>query len=702
MPVVDVRVKIGRDGPARVVQVRFPGDAITASMERDAADGASSSGGGLGLRRHKQEPELHTPLLFSLIKQLGPDAEKKSVRLLLVSSLNEESQQAEGKHGKKQDGNKGSSAKPGAGGAAVPKVSSKIEALLGASANAAGALQQPQLAKAETVLQRDSDMVPIFAQLREENVARPELDPMPTIMVLSKSDFTARYKSLEKLNETKLHRPESSAALARDVKSGKENNVAALLRVWVHQGQGLPAMDRGGTSDPFVVVRTSHSNYTAKTDVIRKTLSPVWEQKLLLPLSSLKPEKDPRLLVACYDFDRLSSPDFIGATEIDLSQAVQDFKARTNVTVVLAKHSNSRRGGSSTKERGSLTISYQVINKIEAERGVFGVPLGDVLVRGKSLLRIPKLVQDAIKEITERGLEIEGIGRLSGSRSEQDELKVKYDAGEEVDLSKVSSPNVIVGLLKEYLRMMPDPVLTKDLFPLMREALQHGSGKGDTCDAGHAHDETTAVSWLLPVLKRLPIENKRLLEALLQLFRKIEEKSAINMMTAKNVAIVFAPNFAPECPSSASPAEVLAYADEVNEVVQMFVTFSTEVFEALREDFECEEDHDHSGMGKHTHKGTHNRGTVSKGSGKPKGGARKEKRSPRGPRPKKPETPASGPDGLLSAEGARAPKLAEREKHDVMTMRFTQGVALPPPVAVPDDTDPPTADATLPAPVAQD
>jgi Ca2+-dependent lipid-binding protein len=52
--------------------------------------------------------------------------------------------------------------------------------------------------------------------------------------------------------------------------------MATTVRVIVSElkAQGLLAADRGGTSDPFAVLRCGSEEF--KTEVIKKTLDPVW------------------------------------------------------------------------------------------------------------------------------------------------------------------------------------------------------------------------------------------------------------------------------------------------------------------------------------------------------------------------------------------------------------------------------------------
>ncbi len=66
------------------------------------------------------------------------------------------------------------------------------------------------------------------------------------------------------------------------------------------------------------------------------------------------------------------------------------------------------------------------------------------------------------------GLSVAGIYRLSGVKSKVELLKGRYNRNEEVDLSS-QDPNNVASLLKQYLRELPEPILTKTLAPKLEE-----------------------------------------------------------------------------------------------------------------------------------------------------------------------------------------------------------------------------------------
>ena len=60
------------------------------------------------------------------------------------------------------------------------------------------------------------------------------------------------------------------------------------------------------------------------------------------------------------------------------------------------------------------------------------------------------------------GLSCEGIYRISGVKSKVQALKEAYNRGLPVNLHE-NEPNIVASLLKQFLRELPEPVLTTEL-----------------------------------------------------------------------------------------------------------------------------------------------------------------------------------------------------------------------------------------------
>ena len=67
------------------------------------------------------------------------------------------------------------------------------------------------------------------------------------------------------------------------------------------------------------------------------------------------------------------------------------------------------------------------------------------------------------------GLSCEGIYRISGVKSKVQALKDSYNRGVPVYLHE-HEPPIIASLLKQFLRDLPEPVLTSELMPKFEQA----------------------------------------------------------------------------------------------------------------------------------------------------------------------------------------------------------------------------------------
>ncbi|KAM8855911.1 fer-1-like protein 6 isoform 3-T3 [Spinachia spinachia] len=95
---------------------------------------------------------------------------------------------------------------------------------------------------------------------------------------------------------------------------------AFQLRCHMYQARGLIAADTSGLSDPFA--RVTCLSHSQTTNVISQTLSPTWNQCLLMSRLLLGGDlqhvwkEPPRVLVEVYDDDALGRAEYLGATVV--------------------------------------------------------------------------------------------------------------------------------------------------------------------------------------------------------------------------------------------------------------------------------------------------------------------------------------------------------------------------------------------------
>ncbi|KAJ3180574.1 hypothetical protein HDU85_003977 [Gaertneriomyces sp. JEL0708] len=160
---------------------------------------------------------------------------------------------------------------------------------------------------------------------------------------------------------------------------------------------------------------------------------------------------------------------------------------------------------------------------------VFSYPL-DALHRHTSHA-IPPLFLRCLHEIEARGLDKEGIYRVSGRQSDVAELRSRCERDlESVDWGDFDI-NVVAGLVKSFLRMVPGGVIP---------VTGNGSlSRSERVDISSLTNPADRVMRLRAKLNELPTENYAVLKVLVEHLARVAERSGENKMTVSNLGVIF-------------------------------------------------------------------------------------------------------------------------------------------------------------------
>ncbi|KAG0271431.1 hypothetical protein BGZ95_000757 [Linnemannia exigua] len=144
---------------------------------------------------------------------------------------------------------------------------------------------------------------------------------------------------------------------------------------------------------------------------------------------------------------------------------------------------------------------------------------------------VPLVVEKCIEAVDERGLEVEGIYRRSGMAVEARQLVQAFDAGLHPNLMDTAIYQdicSITSVLKQYLRTLPEPLVPYDLYGEFMDAtgLPHTDDKYDT---------------FKELMDRMPFAHYQTLKVLMEHLNRVTELESINLMTSKNLSVVFGP-----------------------------------------------------------------------------------------------------------------------------------------------------------------
>ncbi|KAG6827483.1 hypothetical protein H0H92_011586 [Tricholoma furcatifolium] len=141
---------------------------------------------------------------------------------------------------------------------------------------------------------------------------------------------------------------------------------------------------------------------------------------------------------------------------------------------------------------------------------------------------VPKIVRICIREIDRRGLESEGIYRVSGRHAVVQSLQHNMEKDEErFEFSHKDDIYAVSSLLKLYLRELPEPVFR---FPL-QERIHHTEERSDHISSNFM--------LIRSKIRRLPLVHQATLKAILEHLARVATLSEKNKMDPKNLAIVF-------------------------------------------------------------------------------------------------------------------------------------------------------------------
>lgn len=169
----------------------------------------------------------------------------------------------------------------------------------------------------------------------------------------------------------------------------------------------------------------------------------------------------------------------------------------------------------------------------DRKSGVFGFQL-NVTSRNENA-GVPLVVRKCVEEIEKRGLTSQGLYRISGNARRKKQLHAQFDEDSSaVDLSEENYPdiNVIAGILKDYLRELPEPLITESVSKILIKAAK---------DQVQDQDLASRKSLLSKLFVQLPQINRETLVYLLNHFMRVIAEKDTNKMDAHNLSVCFGP-----------------------------------------------------------------------------------------------------------------------------------------------------------------
>lgn len=185
---------------------------------------------------------------------------------------------------------------------------------------------------------------------------------------------------------------------------------------------------------------------------------------------------------------------------------------------------------------------------------------------------IPLIITRCIKEVEERGLDMEGIYRISGGNLtiiaiEQAFSSINPKVKDDKNMNKLNEVldcdiNAITSALKRYLRKIPDPLIPFDLY---NDFIKLNS---------ISTSQKKITEFKSKIIDKLPNANRQVLLALSKHLNLVASYDSVNRMNYKNLSVVFAPTIARD---ETGQREMLDMGSR-NDMTEFFLTNSKEIF----------------------------------------------------------------------------------------------------------------------------
>ncbi|XP_069761053.1 rho GTPase-activating protein 27-like isoform X2 [Narcine bancroftii] len=185
---------------------------------------------------------------------------------------------------------------------------------------------------------------------------------------------------------------------------------------------------------------------------------------------------------------------------------------------------------------------------------VFGCSLADLCQREGST--VPHFVLKCIQTVEKRGLDIDGLYRVSGNLAIIQKLRFKVNHDENVNLEDGpwDDVHVITGALKLFFRELPEPLFPFNYFNNFIHAIKLG-------------DQAQRLVFMKELIGSLPAPNHDTMQVLFRHLCNVIDYRNQNRMSSQSMAIVFGPTLLKPETDTGNMAVHMVYQNQIVEFV---------------------------------------------------------------------------------------------------------------------------------------
>ncbi|KAI1884903.1 hypothetical protein AGOR_G00214680 [Albula goreensis] len=264
-----------------------------------------------------------------------------------------------------------------------------------------------------------------------------------------------------------------------------------------------------------------------------------------------------------------NSTEFLPSRRVSEAPVTKEPKPENRRSLIFKLHYSASDSAdkNGVKNRLKKFISRRPSMKTLQEKGlikdrVFGCHLLTLCEREGTT--IPSFVKKCVEAVEKRGMEADGIYRVSGNLATIQKLRFLVDQEDELDLDDCQweDVHVITGALKMFFRELPEPLFPFRFFEPFIEAIK-------------TKDYKQRVQAVKKLVHQLPKPNHETMKILFRHLQKILTMSLKNLMSTQGIGIVFGPTLMwPEL-DSGNMAVNMVYQ---NQIVEFILIECAEIF----------------------------------------------------------------------------------------------------------------------------
>lgn len=261
----------------------------------------------------------------------------------------------------------------------------------------------------------------------------------------------------------------------------------------------------------------------------------------------------------------------LGIHDAEVAMAVYGGAGRKSKAPHTLYHISSKEAD--THQKWVEAVQSKCVNREPTK--LFGVELNTVMARKREANnRIPAMLQKCIAYLDNYGLDKEGIFRISGDALEIEAYKQAFDSNVDVEFKAGTDVHVVSSLMKLYLRELPEPLLTFDMYDCF--VMAHSQLRD------FSPDKDTVTRKMVELLVGLSSHHNNVLRVLTQFLARVEKFRETNLMHLSNLATIFGPNLLRR-PNGANERDVFKNMSVVTDIAEMLIAQHEDIFQQVEE-----------------------------------------------------------------------------------------------------------------------